>query len=60
MEVVAFDLGLKGWVSPPLGSRVGVGTAFRAEPVASEEMWKQENQACLEEEQVVLTGWSTG
>lgn len=38
----------------------GVGVAFLAESAASKEIWKQGSQACLEKEQVVLTGWSMG
>lgn len=38
------------------GGEGGAGAAFLVEPAASEET--QKGQACLEEEQVALTGWS--
>lgn len=57
---MAFELGPKGWLSAPREGRVGAGMAFLAESGTPEEMWKQENQACLKEKQVVMTGWSVG
>lgn len=58
--MVAFELGLEGWKRAPPERGFGVGVAFLAEPAASKEIWKQGSQACLEKEQVVLTGWSMG
>lgn len=57
---MAFELGPKVRVSAPREGRVGAGMAFLAESVTPEEMWEQENQACLKEKQVVVTGWSVG